>query len=102
VVPFYGENRRTVTLFESDHFGPVAMIEVGAFIIGLIQQCYQPGARVRKGDHKGFFELGGSIVVLLFRKGAIQFDDDLCKNTSRGIETYVRLGESIARAAAHR
>jgi phosphatidylserine decarboxylase len=87
-----------VTLLESDHFGRVAMIEVGAFTIGSIQQRYQPGARVKKGDHKGFFELGGSIVILLFEKGAVRFDDDLCTNTSCGIETYVRLGESIGRA----
>lgn len=101
LLPFYGENNRIVTLFDSDHFGQVAMIEIGAFTIGSIQQCYQPGARVRKGDHKGFFQLGGSIVILLFAKGAIRFDEDLCKNTLSGMETYVRLGESIGRTSAH-
>lgn len=98
LVPFYAENHRMLTLFDSDHFGQVAMIEVGAFTIGSIQQRFQPGARISKGDHKGFFELGGSIVVLLFRRGAIRFDDDLCRNTLGGLETYVRLGESIGRA----
>jgi len=101
-VPFYSENHRMVTLFDSDHFGRVAMIEVGAFTIGSIQQRYQPGARVRKGDHKGFFELGGSIVVLIFRKDAISFDADLCDNTLNGFETYVRLGESVGRARLSR
>jgi phosphatidylserine decarboxylase len=100
LVPFFSENHRMVTLFDSDHFGQMAMIEVGAFTIGSIQQCYRLGARVRKGVHKGFFELGGSIVILLFRKGAIRFDDDLCNNSLSGIETYVRLGESIGRAAS--
>jgi phosphatidylserine decarboxylase len=98
LLPFYAENHRMVTLFESDHFGQIAMIEVGAFTIGSIQQRYRPGARVRKGDHKGFFELGGSIVILLFRKGTIRLDEDLCRNTMSGMETYVRLGESIGRA----
>jgi len=102
LVPFYAENHRMVTLFDADHFGQVVMIEVGAFTIGTIQQRYQAGVRVRKGDHKGFFELGGSIVVLLFRKNAIRFDDDLCRNTLSGIETYVHLGESIGRAASQR
>lgn len=97
-VPFYSENHRMVTLFDSDHFGQVAMIEVGAFTIGSIQQRFQPGTRVRKGGHKGFFEFGGSIVVLVFRKDAIRFDDDLCNNSLSGIETYVRLGESVGRA----
>jgi phosphatidylserine decarboxylase len=98
LLPFYAENHRMVTLFDADHFGQMAMIEVGAFTIGSIQQRYQPGNRVRKGDHKGFFELGGSIVILLFREGTIRLDDDLCRNTSSGMETYVRLGESIGRA----
>jgi len=97
LLSFYAENHRMVTLLESEHFGRVAMVEVGAFTIGSIQQRYQPGVRVKKGDHKGFFELGGSIVILLFQKGVIRFDDDLCKNTSSGIETYVRMGESIGR-----
>ncbi len=95
LVPFYSENHRMVTLFDSDHFGQLAIVEVGAFTIGSIQQRYKPEARVQKGDHKGFFELGGSIVVLLFRKGAIRFDEDLRKNSLTGTETYVRLGESI-------
>jgi phosphatidylserine decarboxylase len=99
LLSLYAENHRMVTLFDSDHFGQIAMVEVGAFTIGSIQQRYHPGARVRKGDHKGFFELGASIVILLFEKSAIRFDDDLCKNTLSGIETYVRLGESIGRAA---
>lgn len=99
LLPLYAKNHRMVTLFDADHFGQIAMIEVGAFTIGSIQQRYHPGTRVRKGDHKGFFELGGSIVILLFRKDAIRFDDDLCKNTLIGMETYVRLGESIGRAA---
>jgi phosphatidylserine decarboxylase len=100
-VSFYRENHRIVTLFETDHFGQVAIIEVGAFTIGSIQQRYQPGIRVKKGDHKGYFEFGGSIVVLLFPKGAIRFDDDLCSNTLSGHETYVRLGESIGRATCY-
>lgn len=101
LLPFYAENHRMVTLFETDHFGQMAIIEVGAFTIGSIQQRYQPEVRVRKGDHKGFFELGGSIVILLFKKGAIRLDDDLCRNTLSGMETYVRLGESIGRSTSH-
>ena len=75
------------------------MLEVGAFTVGSIQQRFRPGVRVRKGDHKGVFELGGSVVVLLFEQGAIQLDQDLRDNTRSGLETFVRLGESIGRAA---
>ena len=97
LIPFYTENHRMLTLFDSDHFGQIAMVEIGAFTVGSIRQRYQPGVHVSRGAEKGGFELGGSTIVLLFRKGKIELDKDLCKNTQNEIETYVRLGESIGR-----
>jgi len=99
-VPFYGENHRLVTLFDSDHFGRLAMIEIGSFTVGSVREAFVPHARVAKGAHKGYFELGGSVVVLLFEPGTILVDHDLCENTRSGIETYVRMGEAIGRCAA--
>lgn len=96
-LPFYTENRRVLTLLDSDHFGRIAIIEVGGFTVGSIQQRYQPGIRVAKGAHKGFFELGGSTVVLLFERSAVQLDEDLCLRTMAGIETFVKFGASIGR-----
>jgi phosphatidylserine decarboxylase len=95
LVPFYTENYRMITLLASDHFGQMAMVEIGAFTVGSIKQRYRPGVRVAKGTKKGFFELGGSTVVLLFQEGAIRLDEDLCAKTEEKIETYVRMGESI-------
>lgn len=96
LIPFFTENYRVCMLFESDHFGTVLIVEVGALTVGSIQQRYQPGLHVAKGDHKGFFELG-STVVLLFERGTIEFDEDLRRNTEREFETYVRFGDSIGR-----
>jgi phosphatidylserine decarboxylase len=95
LIPFYTENYRMVTPFASDHFGAMALVEIGGFTVGSIKQCYQPGAPLAKGARKGFFEMGGSTVVLLFTPGAIRLDEDLLANTEEEIETYVRLGESI-------
>lgn len=97
-IPFYAENHRVLTLFDSDHFGQIAIIEVGGFTVGSVQQRYQAGARVTKGAQKGFFELGGSTVVLLFQRGAIRLDEDLCCHSRQGIETYVKFGDSIGRS----
>jgi len=98
LVPFFAENHRAVTLFDSDHFGPMAIVEVGALTVGSIRQRFRPGARVARGQAKGFFELGGSTVVMLFRRGAIDLAPDLRAMTEREIETYVRMGEPIGRA----
>lgn len=94
-VPFYTENHRVLTLLQSDHFGQIVIVEIGGFAVGSVQQRYQPGFHVSKGARKGFFEIGGSTVVLLFRKGMVNVDEDLRENTKQGIETYVRLGDSI-------
>ncbi|MGE5128897.1 MAG: phosphatidylserine decarboxylase [Sphingomonadaceae bacterium] len=98
-VPFCALNHRMVTCLASDAFGTIAMVEVGALTVGSVRQDFVPGARVEKGAHKGWFELGGSLVVLLFEQGAVELDEDICANTRAGIETRVRMGESIGRRA---
>lgn len=55
--------------------------------------------RVSKGARKGFFALGGSTIVLMFKKEAIEIDEDILINTENEIETYVRFGDSIERAS---
>src|SRR5690606_10594103 len=55
-------NRRHVTLIETERAGLVAMVEVGALLVGTIEQTYEPGP-VTRGDEKGTFRMGGSTVV---------------------------------------
>ena len=97
LIPFYTENHRTMTLFDSDHFGRMLIVEIGALTVGSIHQCFQPEKRVNRSARKGYFEFGGSTVVLLFQKGTIELDKDLYTNTQRDIETYVRFGDSVGR-----
>lgn len=99
-VPFLAENHRQLTILDSPRFRRIALVEVGAFTIASIRQRFRPDRPVRRGEHKGYFELGGSVVVLLFERGAIRLDEDLCENTRAGLETYVRLGESLGRAVS--
>lgn len=94
-VPFFTENCRSITLFDSDHFGRMAIIEVGAFTIGSIKQVFEPGVNVDRGDKKGYFEPGGSTVVLLMQKGRVNFHSDLVILSAKGLETRVRMGEAI-------
>ncbi len=97
-IPFYSSNYRMMTRFSSDHFGDMLIFEIGAFTVGSIRQDNLINERVSKGSHKGWFELGGSTVVLLFLEGRIKFDDDIMNNSGSGIETYVRMGDSVGRA----
>ena len=90
----YAENERQIVRCETD-FGPLWLVDVGAFGVGTIVQTYSGEEHV-KGDEKGYFKFGGSTVVMIARAGALAFDEDLRDNSSRGLETRVFFGEQIA------
>lgn len=92
------ENKRILSLLHSSKFGTVAAIEIGAFNVGSIKQTYHPGKKYLKGDEKGFFEVGGSTIVLLFEAKKILFDKDLIKASESGLETRCCMGQSIGKA----
>lgn len=95
-VSVYKENTREYTLLESDNFGPVLQMEVGATMVGRIVN--HPGSRtVARGEEKGKFEFGGSTVIVCLTENAAQIDSDILENTAQDIETVVRYGEKIGR-----
>ena len=51
----------------------------------------------KKGEEKGYFEFGGSTIVLLVKKGIITIDEDILENSKNNIETYVKYGEKIGK-----
>ena len=75
---------------ESENFGTMTLVEIGAFTVGSIRQCYQPGANVERADRKAVFGIGGSTVVVLFEPGTIRFDQDLVE-TFASISTLSKL-----------
>lgn len=90
-------NERQVTLLETQHFGRLAYIEVGALCVGKIVQTAAPG-NFKRGQEKGYFLFGGSTVVVLGEKGKWLPDADLLEQSAKGVETLVRLGEGIGRS----
>lgn len=96
-VNVYRENAREYTLLKTDHFGTVLQMEVGALMVGRI--CNHLGrSYVHKGFEKGYFEFGGSTIVLLVQKDRVQIDTDLLENTQNGYETLIKMGEKIGEA----
>ncbi len=91
------ENSRVVSYLNTKHFGRVAMIEVGALTIGSIVNHERFAAK--RGDEKGWFEPGGSTIVLLFPTGRLEVDEDIMAAGKKGIETKVQIGEGIGHAA---
>jgi len=87
-------NKRTISTLTSERFGDLAIIEVGALLVGRIDQTYRPG-HVDRGAEKGLFHFGGSTVVLIARPGCLTLDADLVETSRTGLETYLRMGTRI-------
>ena len=70
------------------------------FVVRLSAKFLKPeSVTVTKGEEKGFFEFGGSTILLLLEKDKVKLCDDLLKNTREGFETKLLqgsvLGESL-------
>ncbi len=89
----YRHNTRTVNILKTQNFGQVVCIEVGALLVGRIVNY--PIKSFERGMEKGYFELGGSTIVVLLQKDAVTVDEDLVKICSDGTEVKVRMGEKI-------
>ena len=97
-IPAYKENSREYCMIRTKGIGDVIQMEVGAMFVGRITNKHPYGRRiVRKGEEEGFFEFGGSTIILLTEKGRIKADDDLLLNTKEGFETKIMQGETIGR-----
>ena len=95
VYPIYKQNSREYCLVKTELMGAVLQMEVGALLVGKIANYKQGKVSVTRGEEKGRFEFGGSTVVLMIEPGKIVPDSDLLRNTSYGLETYIRMGEQI-------
>ena len=94
VYPIYKENTREYALLKTVNFGTVLMMEVGALMVGRIENVPLRG-RVKRGKEKGNFAFGGSTIVLMTQKDRVLPDPDIFFNSEKGIETRVHLGEKI-------
>ena len=90
----YADNERQIVRCDAS-FGPLWLVDVGAFGVGTIVQTYA-GDSHRKGDEKGYFKFGGSTVILIVPAGTLVFDADLVSNSAAGLETRVKCSERIA------
>ena len=114
----YGENARKIVPIVSPQFGHVMAVCVGAMMVGSIKTTVNEGDTVKRGQEFGYFAFGelgllvtggdsltderlpqgGSTIVVLFEKGAVEWDEDLLINSRACLETLVRVGMGIGRS----
>lgn len=94
-------NERQVSILQTRNFGKLAYVEVGATCVGKIVQTHAADHPFGRGDEKGYFLFGGSTVVVMGEPGTWKPDDDLLEHTRNGRETWIKLGQGIARRAGN-
>lgn len=90
-------NYRQWCFMEGHALGTMIQVEVGAMMVGSIVQHQPGGGPCRRGGEKGYFQFGGSTVILVLGPGRITIDPDIQQHSVKGIETLVRFGEQIGR-----
>ena len=88
----FSRNCREVMLLDMDNLGRVGWIEVGALLVGKIINHKKPS--FVRGEEKGYFEFGGSTIILLVKK-EIEIDEDIVRANAEGLEAQVMAGERI-------
>lgn len=89
----YKTNSRYVNVLDTAHFGQVIAMEVGAMMVGKIKNISMDS--FKRGMIKGWFEFGGSTVVLLFKENTVRIDQDIIDYSMQDIEVKVKMGEKI-------
>ena len=92
--PVFVENCREYTTIESPEFGKLVQMEVGAMLVGRIVNLEGEG-NAERGKEKGFFEYGGSTIILLVKKDMVKLNQDILDKSQAGIESPVKMGQTI-------
>ena len=71
-------------------------MEVGAIVVGKINNRKDVW-KVKRGEEKGYFEFGGSTIIMLTQKDVVTVDNDLLDKSRNGIETDVEIGNIVAK-----
>ncbi|SEF57855.1 phosphatidylserine decarboxylase [Eubacterium ruminantium] len=93
--PVFIENCREYTCIKTENFGILTQMEVGAMLVGKIDN-FSPGkCIVKRGAEKGTFLYGGSTIIVLVEQGRLNVDDYILEASRTGKETPVLYGQRI-------
>ncbi|OKL58327.1 hypothetical protein UA08_06397 [Talaromyces atroroseus] len=100
-VDILSRNTRAYVEIDSEYFGKVLFVAIGATDVGSVQihdQWKKPGNSIQKGEELGLFQFGGSSIIVVFQNGFIKFDDDLLRVSENAIAMDVEVGMSLGKA----
>ncbi len=92
---------RHFSLLSTENFYKIVQVEICGNSKAIEQTDLGESLTFVRGQDKGRFLCDNAAVMLLFKKGAMQPDDEFMVNTGLGKETRVRRGERIGRAISY-
>lgn len=99
-IPVFAQNSREYQVMRTKRFGMTVQMEIGALLVGRIrnERLTMETNHVHAREEKGYFEFGGSTILLLLEKDAVQIREELYGHKNADGEIPVRAGEEIADA----
>lgn len=103
-VPVFVQNSREYQVLGTESFGTVIQMEIGALLVGKIRnnRLSSKDNYVGRGEEKGYFEFGGSTIIILFKRNTIRLNESLYKRQNSDGEIPVHMGEFVASAEEER
>ena len=104
VVPVFVQNSREYQVIKTDKFGTMIQMEIGALLVGKIKNYRQPLRQdnIKAGEEKGYFEFGGSTIIVLLKENSICFNGKLYEKKNSNREIMVHMGECVAQTKKER
>lgn len=91
--PVFIQNSRQYSVIKSDNFGTFIQMEVGALLVGRI--CNYDNSYSVRGEEKGYFEYGGSTIIMLFEPDKVELLPHIKNLLDEYDELQIRVGEYI-------
>jgi len=93
-------NERHINILQTRNFGRLGFVEIGARC--RIVQIHPLDQPFERGAEKSVFRFGGSAIAVFGELGAWCPAEDVLKHTHDGVETFLRLGDVVARSIERR
>lgn len=94
--PVFVQNSREYAVMQTENFGNVVQVEVGALMVGKIKNHISSG-KMERAKEKGMFLFGGSTIILLCNKDNVEINEKFFTNTENNKETIVKMGEVLGK-----
>ena len=91
--PVWFQNSREYTVIKNVVFGDVVQMEIGALLVGKI--CNQANTQAVQGQEKGYFEFGGSTIMVLFQNHFVSLTQELQNIIDSGEEIPIEIGKVL-------